>query len=98
MKKSIKRERFADYITGSFEAESSKWVSDHIVKDRRIALYGIRINLCTGKNGRVEMNPEIPCMGPLMEVIKKHPYEHEFVFNKLKRKWVALLSRKEKKV
>jgi hypothetical protein len=83
------RKQYADYITGSFEPASSKWVSDHIVRGRRIALYGIRINFCTAKNGSVEMNPEIPCMGPMMEVIKKHPQEHEFVFDKRKRKWHA---------
>jgi len=81
-----KRKVYEDYLTAHLVVKSAKWVSDHISKDRRIALYGIDVAVSTGKNdGRVELSPCIPAMSPLCALIRKNPNATQFVWKN--KKW-----------
>lgn len=50
-----------DYLECSISPRSVKWVTDSIVKGRRIALLGIGISICQ-HGDKIEMRPEIPAI------------------------------------
>lgn len=84
------RAKYPDHLSCSFEAVNSKWVSDHIVKDRRICLYGIRVHIESTKSGLARLAPEIPAMIPLMKLIQANPKFSEFRWDGQKRKWMIV--------
>jgi hypothetical protein len=77
-----------DYLNARLEVDG-KWVTDSLAKDRRIALYGVQISL-TMIDGKVMMDPVIPCLGPLAVLLQKHPKAVQFKFDKQKRNWRLL--------
>lgn len=74
-----KEEFLPDHIEASITVRNSKYVSSTIVKGRRIVLYGVPIHLddCT-KCKTVHMTPEIPCLSPLIQIIKANPDVNEY--------------------
>ena len=79
--------KYADYTEAIIEPVASKWVTNGFVRDRRIALYGIDVAIAQNLSGKLELNPVIPCAGPLAVLVKKHPKETAFKFNRKTRKW-----------
>lgn len=66
---------------------SVKWVTDSLIKGRRIALYGIGVCFSHFGSERVEMSPCIPCMSPLIRLVKKYATDSQFEFDSKKRIW-----------
>ena len=87
----MKRKKYGDYTEAIIEPEQSKWVTDGFVSGRRIALYGIDIALVCNLDGKVELNPVIPCAGSLAKLVKSHPQETAFEFNRNNRKWRVMV-------
>lgn len=86
-----RRKKYADYIESIISPANSKWVTDSLVRDRRVALYGIDICISMELSGKVELSPVIPCCGPLLRLVKKYPKHTAFRFNRKSRKWRRLL-------
>ena len=68
------------------EPNLGKWVSDLIIRGRRIGLNGIGVSI-TVEDGKVSVAPVIPCMGPALRLLKKHPKLTSITFDRKKRKW-----------
>lgn len=81
-----KRKSYTDYLTATISGAITKWVTDSLVRDRRIVLYGIDVAIVQVGH-KVEASPVIPCAGPLMDVINANPEHSMFSFNRKSKKW-----------
>jgi hypothetical protein len=89
----VKRKKYADYIEALVETENVKWVTDSFCRDRRIALYGIGLAITQELSGKVNIDPVIPCAGPLGRLMQKHTTATAFKFDRSRRKWKVLKTR-----
>jgi hypothetical protein len=77
-----------DYLEVSVHS-GAKWVTSNFARGRRLAFYGIGVAFsCHG--AKIEMCPEIPCAGPLGDLVRKHKTATSFKFDPKKRKWKVL--------
>lgn len=78
--------RYPDYLEYDSHTGSAKYVSDYIVKGRRVCLYGLGVVF--SQNGeRLEMSPSIPALGPLCKLL--HDRLEVTTCKWTGRKWVA---------
>lgn len=73
------------------EPNLGKWVSSFIIRGRRVCLNGIGLSIVV-EDGKVSVNPVIPCMGPALRLLKKHPKLTSITFDRKKRRWKATAS------
>lgn len=76
---SERRKKYPDYLMCVIKDERSKWVTDSLVRNRRIALYGIDVAI-SAHGDKVEVGPSIPALSPLMKLIVKNPAHSSFQF------------------
>lgn len=83
---SKKKKNYPDYLDCMIVPESGKWVSDHIIKGRRIAMYGIGVGISfDGK--KVTLNPVIPALSPAIKLLQKYSAAQQIAWDRKKRKW-----------
>jgi len=85
--KTTKRKHYPDAIEAYLQPKHSKWITDCLIRGRRIALYGIEV--CISQDGgKFTVSPVIPCAGPLHELIKANANATAFSWNG--KKWKML--------
>lgn len=69
-----------DYIAASF-GHFTKYATNSVAPDgRRLTLYGVDVVL-SQQGGQLSVNPLIPRIAPLHNLIKKHPKADKFTFD-----------------
>lgn len=89
MAKRAKRVTYPDFLDAIFDTPStSKYVSDTLIRGRRIVLrqIGVSVSISDGR-GKVELSPVIPCVGPALRLLQKHPKLDDIIFDREKRRW-----------
>lgn len=81
--------KYKDYLTVVLDVDA-KWVTDSLVKDRRVALYGVNIAISQLGN-KLTIDPVIPCIGPLIRLVQKRAGKTQFRFDRKNRKWGVTL-------
>ena len=81
-----KRKKYGDYLTCTVMDARSKWVTDFIVRDRRICLRGIPVAI--SQNGKsCHLDPVIPALSSLIKLLTKHPLWADMTWSEKTRKW-----------
>ena len=74
------RRKYKDYLEAYLVTPKSvKYVTDLIIKDRRVCLRGIDICICA-EGSKVSVDPVIPCVGPLLQLLKANPKLDDITF------------------
>lgn len=72
--------------SGSLKVSSNEYLSDELVKERKVKLIGVKVFTCDNCHEQVV---QFPCLGPLLRLMEAETDKNQFIFNANERKWVV---------
>ena len=87
----MKRKKYDDVIGGDLSASGTFWISDLIIRGRRIKMRGI--TLCLSKVGNcVSVSPSIPYISSAIRLLKKQKDVNDIKWDADKKQWFPVVT------
>lgn len=71
-KKKSTEKRYPDVLEAYVTPKHSRYISDLIIKGRRITMHNIEVAIVADR-GKLSLDPCIPCLGPAIRLLAANP-------------------------